>query len=87
MPSFFLVTGTVRGQSLATSKERLHDRYWQTLKATWSVWGPATAIMFTLVPERHQVLYTAVVSLGWNVILSLVSNRRAAAADHQDRQA
>ena len=78
VPSFFFVTGAIRGSSFPETAERVRLKYWETLKAAWSVWGPATAVMFAIVPERHQVLYTAVVSLGWNVILSLLSNRRSA---------
>ena len=75
VPSFYAVTEGIRGRALTETTERVRSKYWETLYAVWSCWGPATMVMFAFVPERYQVLYTAAVSFGWNVVLSLVSNR------------
>lgn len=80
VPTFYMVTESVRGRSLSEATDRLRTKYWETLYAIWSVWGPMTAIMFAVVPEQHQVLYTVSVSFGWNVLLSLLSNSHVRSA-------
>ena len=87
VPCFYTVTETIRGRSMDDTAVLVRAKYWETLVAAWSVWGPATAVMFAIVPERYQVLYTAVLSFGWNVVLSYLSNKRVDLGDAADRGA
>ena len=42
----------------------------------WKVWIPANFINFTFVPIPYQVLYSNVISLGFNVGISYIAYRK-----------
>lgn len=77
VPLFFCCNGAVRGWSSARTWAQLKVEYVPTVVTMWLIWFPSNLMMFALVPVQHQVLWMSVCNLGWNVILSLASNRDA----------
>jgi hypothetical protein len=77
VPLFFCCNGAVRGWSSARTWAQLKKEYVPTVVTMWSIWFPSNFVMFALVPVQHQVLWMSVCNLGWNVVLSLASNRDA----------
>jgi len=72
LPLFYSSQGVLLGLSREQSLSKAKAEYWSTLTRLWAIWLPASTIMFKFVPVRHQVLYTAGVSLGWNTLLSVM---------------
>ena len=77
VPLFFLCNGAVRGWSATRTWTQLQVEYMPTVVAMWLIWFPSNFVMFALVPVQHQVLWMSVCNLGWNIVLSLASNRDA----------
>jgi hypothetical protein len=46
------------------------------LCANWAIWIPAQAINFSLVPLPYQVLFSNVVSLLWNAVVSYLEQQK-----------
>jgi hypothetical protein len=78
VPIFFAANGAVRGWSADRTVAQLQAEYVPTVVTMWTIWFPSNFVMFALVPVQHQVLWMSVCNLGWNVVLSLASNRDAA---------
>jgi len=74
VPTFFLFSGAVRGDSLTATLNRMNNRYVDTLVANWSIWLPAAGVMFSVIPTQHQVVFAASCGLIWNTVLSLKAN-------------
>jgi protein Mpv17 len=74
--AFFTITGLLEGQTSTQLKLKLQYDYPQALVANYCLWPAANFINFRYVPLQHRILYVSGVSLGWNVILSLIRNRK-----------
>lgn len=55
---------------------RVSRMLWPTLLSSWTVWIPAQAFNFALIPVQHQVLFANGVALGWNVYLSSTTHKK-----------
>jgi protein Mpv17 len=56
VPTFFITTGMLQGDSLETSVATLTHGYWETMRMTWLMWVPLQSINFSIVPPRMRVL-------------------------------
>ena len=74
IPTFFISTELLRGQSIQTALQKCYTKAPLTLQTCWAVWIPLQIVNFGYVPRRLQVLFTNVCNLGWNVILDYTSN-------------
>jgi len=75
IPSVYLWTGTLyHGYSVRGAIDRLEDDYWETCTRMWAIWTPCNFMMFKVIPLKFQVPFISVVSLAWNVLLSLLCN-------------
>ena len=61
--------------SLSAAEAKLRAEWWPLMQNIWLCWIPVTAATFFFVPVRHQPVFMATVSLGWNTLLSLFANR------------
>lgn len=61
----YLETGDV-GQSI----ESMKNRWWQAIKASWTVWPFANLIAFSVIPDAHRILFMNLVSFIWNIFIS-----------------
>jgi hypothetical protein len=61
----------------ASPQPQARLEYWPTLKKLWMTWIPTSAVQFLFIPVPHQVLFVSMVSLGWNIALSLMYNAEA----------
>jgi hypothetical protein len=50
-------------------RERLHDSP-EAIVMGWKIWVPSMAVMFAVVPNKYQVLYSNMVGFFWNAYLS-----------------
>ena len=60
---------------MSAAAAKLRAEWWPLLQNIWLCWIPVTAATFFFVPVRHQPVFMATVSLGWNTLLSLFANR------------
>jgi len=71
VPLFFVVHGSLMGQSPGEIYSRLTTDYFALLFRLWSLFMPTRLMMFVFVPLRYQVLWDSSVSFFWQVALSL----------------
>jgi hypothetical protein len=71
---FFTAVEGMRTGSLRAGFAVALERTPPTLAANWVVWPVAQFVNFTFVPARYTVLFTNVISLGWNGFISLQAN-------------
>ena len=76
IPSFYLVTGELRGQTLSSIWEDLfvNGLLAATTEESWLIWIPAQAITFTIVPPQLRVAFVAAVGFVWNMVLEATAN-------------
>jgi protein Mpv17 len=72
LPVFYVSMGAMLGLTSDEVVAKAKAEYGPTLLRFWTVWMPANALMFRMVPLPYQVVYTATVSLGWNTALSII---------------
>ena len=71
--SFMGCLWLLEGKSPSEIVESIQEVAVDMIVANWSLWIPAMAINFSVVPLRYQVLFGNVVALVWNVYLSWMS--------------
>ena len=71
--SFMSVLWLLEGKSMNEILKTLKEVATDMIVANWSLWIPAMAINFSVVPLRYQVLFSNIVALIWNVYLSWMS--------------
>jgi len=81
--SFFLVMCGLEGRNWAYTREKIKSDFWPVYKADVTVWVPAAAINFWLIPPMYRVLYVSTVSVFWNAYLSAVQHHDS----HSERAA
>jgi len=77
IPSFYLITGTVKGMT--------PEQIWEQLKAEWpkattgsvAFWFPVCLLNFAYVPQQFRVLLTAFASFVHKSWLSWLSSRKS----------
>ncbi|CAB9510515.1 Peroxisomal membrane protein 2 [Seminavis robusta] len=62
------------GESPSTLPSRLQHNVPSIVLANWTLWIPAQAVNFTLVPVKYHVLFSNFVALLWNAYLSYTSH-------------
>jgi len=66
------------GQGFAESARHLGQEHMHMLLRLWSIFIPTYIVNFLLIPLEYQVLWISLVSLFWNIILSLFTHRKPA---------
>jgi protein Mpv17 len=70
-----MVTGTLEGNALQDSWQKLESQYWNALKANYYVWPAIQIVNFYLVPMHYQSILVNSVSVIWNAYLSQLNQR------------
>jgi len=66
---------TFESKSIAEWKLKLKENYFPTLVKCWALWGTVNFFNFLFLKPQYRVLYTNVVSVFWNTLLSLINQR------------
>ncbi|OEU19401.1 hypothetical protein FRACYDRAFT_181818 [Fragilariopsis cylindrus CCMP1102] len=74
-PTFMGLLWLLEGQQPSVVVTELIDATPTLLISNWTLWFPAMAVMFSVVPLKFQVLYSNCVGLIWSVYLSYASTR------------
>ena len=74
-PTFMGLLWLLEGQQPSVVVTELMDATPTLLISNWTLWFPAMAVMFSVVPLKFQVLYSNCVGLIWSVYLSYASTR------------
>ena len=69
---FFIVMGTLNGQSPTAIKAKLDKEWWTTQKMSWRVWPIFNFIMLTFIPQNLQLLFGNSIAFAWNIYKSLL---------------
>ena len=85
VPLFFTFSACFRGWSMSTAWSRVEAEYSNTVRSIWGFWTPICVFTFAVLPVRHQAVFFSAVSLGWNAILSFLSNRPASCPSCTER--
>ena len=73
LAGFFSGMSLMEGHSFKQTKEKLSEKYFNTLKASWSVWIPIQAVNLGIVPVAHRPVVIQIAAIGWNTFLSFVN--------------
>lgn len=65
--AFFLYTGFLKNENI---QEKFKKSYKETIFNSWRVWPLVQIINFSIIPQKHRVLYVNTVALGWNTYVS-----------------
>lgn len=86
MGSFFVLINVLEGHGVTKGLSDLREKYWTTMLVNWQLWIPASAINFSVMPIKFQVLFANFVALIFNTCLSYIHNKPAAvkAADPEN---
>ncbi len=80
VPSFYVITGVVKGQTIDESVAQLRREWFQAAFGTACFWTPACLINFRYVPQHSRILFVSVLSYAHKTWLSWLSNREHHAA-------
>jgi protein Mpv17 len=72
---FYIFLNGISKRSLEAGIKDVRDRFKSTMLANWCIWPAAMTINFALVPLQFQVLFSNVIGLFWNIILSYIANQ------------
>jgi len=75
---FFGYMGFAEGLSPSAVKARIQNNLWASVKGSWTVWPVAHAINFRFIPTSQRLLYINSVQIGYNMFLSILSQRAQA---------
>lgn len=70
MPTFFLVTGSVRGMDLQASLDNAKENYVRIYSRNVGYWIPVQIVQFFYVPQEWQITFLCIAGFVWTVILS-----------------
>lgn len=70
IPFYFGCLTLMEGKSLGVAKQKIEDRWWDTLKTNWAVWPAFQLINFSVVPLQHRLLAVNCIAVFWNTYLS-----------------
>ena len=76
VPSFYLITGHVKGQSLSATLAQLRDEWLTASFGTAVIWTPVCVLNFRFVPQHSRILVVSVVSFVHKTWMSWLSNRQ-----------
>jgi hypothetical protein len=86
-PTFMGLLWLLEGQKPSVVVTELIDATPTLLISNWTLWFPAMAVMFSVVPLKFQVLYSNCVGLIWSVYLSYASTRLQQSSDSDSASA
>jgi peroxisomal membrane protein 2 len=72
-PSFLGLLWFLEGLNISRILTKLREVAPSIIVASWSLWIPAMAVNFSVVPLKFQVLFGNIVALLWNIYLSYIS--------------
>lgn len=75
LPSFYLITLTIKGEPLSVVWERYKTDCFEVTAGTFVYWFPIVTLNFAFVPQHSQILLITVCSFIHKSWLSWVSNR------------
>ena len=76
VPSFYLITGKVKGQGADESLTQMRDEWLTASLGSALVWTPVCLFNFRYVPQHSRILVVSVVSFVHKTWMSWLSNRR-----------
>ena len=79
-PTFYLTTGSLKGQSLGDSVRQFQDEWVQASTGTIAFWLPACTLNFAFVPPHSRILAISALSFLHKTWLSLLSNSKRVAS-------
>eukprot|EP00871_Galdieria_phlegrea_P002843 jgi/Galph1/355/GphlegSOOS_G5062.1 len=72
--TFFMGTGILEGFRWTEIRERIRQKFWQTMVANWRVWPFVQCITFTLIPLQFRVLWVNMVTILWIIYFSTLAH-------------
>ena len=72
---FYAYIALLEGKSARQACGRVQRNFWPTMATGTVFWPIANMLNFTLVPQRHRVLYVGVMGIAWNSFLSWQNSR------------
>lgn len=82
IPFYFGCLTLMEGKTLEDAKNKINDRWWETLRANWAVWPAFQCFNFTFVPLQHRLLAVNAIAIFWNTFLSY-KNSLATSSEHK----
>jgi hypothetical protein len=82
VPSFYVITGTVKGQSLQEVAQQYRSEWFTATFGTAAYWTPLCILNFRYVPQHSRILVVAALSFVHKTWMSWLSNR----ARHSERR-
>jgi hypothetical protein len=79
VPCFYMLTGIIKGQTLAESFEQLKREYWSACLGQASFWAPLQYMNFRYVPIHRQTFVVSIANVVNKTWLSWLSNRQRVA--------
>ena len=73
MPTFFLITGAVRGMDLQTAVENAKAQYFRIYFRNVGYWIPVQMVQFFYLPQEWHIPFLCVAGFVWSIILSSVA--------------
>jgi len=73
MPTFFLVTGAVRGMDLQSGIDNAKANYLRIYSRNVGYWIPVQMVQFFYVPQEWQIPFLCAAGFTWSVILSSIA--------------
>ena len=75
VPSFYVITGTIKGQSLQQVAQQYRAEWFTASFGTAMYWTPLCTLNFLFVPQHSRILVVAVLSFVHKTWMSWLSNR------------
>mmetsp|Transcript_24548 Transcript_24548/g.49029 ORF Transcript_24548/g.49029 Transcript_24548/m.49029 type:complete len:270 (+) Transcript_24548:7-816(+) len=75
MPTFFLITGALRGEVAEAITDRARRDYMRIYTRNVGFWIPVQMVQFFYIAPSWQITYLSAMGLVWNTILSLIGMR------------
>lgn len=76
---FFSYLGLAEGKTVDQIQTKIKNDLQTAVMGSWAVWIPAHTINFKYVPSSQRLLYINSIQIGYNVFLSFLGNKGAAA--------
>ena len=80
IPSFYLMTNLLRGETFAGSYDTLRSNWKESVALCALFWLPAQFVIFSAVPAGARVRCVAAGDFVWNTVLSYLAHRADAPA-------
>ena len=74
--SFFVGITLLEGNGFDTISRKFASDYIPAMKMNYYIWPAAQTITFTVIPYNLRVPWVSCVSLVWNTVLSLITNKQ-----------